>query len=145
MPGSMLMVSASITFQDNALDSPIVMVCGSAEKETSGGRAGVPPALIVIVTEASGVPKRKTVIKLMDRNVISFSNTTSAPVKKSRRGTSVVLKRINPLLIGLSGVFLVMVTTPSPGSSTLNVLTDARICHLPISKDFGPNTVWLSA
>ena len=37
MPGSMLMVSASITFQDRALDSPSVMVCGAAEKVTLGG------------------------------------------------------------------------------------------------------------
>jgi len=59
MPGSMLTLLAWVVVQSRVLNSPKVMVCGFAEKETSGGRAEVPPELIVIVTEVPGVPLRK--------------------------------------------------------------------------------------
>ena len=37
IPESMVMLLASITFQDKIPDSPSIMVSGSAEKETTGG------------------------------------------------------------------------------------------------------------
>ena len=59
IPGSMLTLSALMVDQLSVLDSPRVMVDGSAEKVTSGGGMGT-FLLTSMVIEAPGVPKRKT-------------------------------------------------------------------------------------
>jgi len=102
----------------------------------------VPFFLISILTEAPRVPLRKTTSRFLERRLTSFSKKVPVPFKKLRRAIYFPLRKQNPPLIFLSGVFLTMVNTPSAVSLTLNRWDEKCTCHLPIFKSLGPNTVW---
>ena len=85
---------------------------------TSGGGI-VLSFLISMVMEALGVPIKNTFKLFSDFSEISFSKTVSSPPRKLIIEIGLLLRKRNPPQIFFSGVFLVMIMTPSPGSSTL--------------------------
>ena len=118
MPWSILTLSALVVVHVSVDDSPSLIEGGSAKNVTSGGGI-VLFFLISMVMEAPGIPLKNTIKRFLDFSEISFSKTVSLPTRKLIIEIGLLLRKRNPPLIFLSGVFFVIIMSPSPGSSTL--------------------------
>ncbi|MBA7683645.1 hypothetical protein ES703_92019 [subsurface metagenome] len=140
MSWSILTVSALVVVQLRVVDSPKGMVDGSAKKVTSWDWRTV-FFLTSMVTEPLGLPLRKIIKWLLDRSEISFSKTVSVPTRKLRIEMNLLLKMKNPPRIFLLGVFLVIIMTPSSGSSTVKWWKERWARHHLMVRSFGLNTI----